>query len=135
MFRFEVDGIDVHATKVSAPKIMLNIIETMEGGDQETTDHTTNGVKPENITVERPLTTDDLFDLWAAAVRVGEQDKRLCSIFALNPEGEDIYRWELVDCLVVSHAITDFDGSTKDQEQKEIVEIKPRVIRGREKLI
>ena len=115
-FRVEIDGIgDFRAMEAGPLKISLNLSENEEGGAETTVDITTNGYKFDPFQIARALTDeDDSLANWVETLKSGIQDRRNGAIYALDTEGNDLFRWDIEQISVADYE--EFSGDAKSKE-------------------
>jgi phage tail-like protein len=121
-FRLKWDGRFVMgASKVSAPKKTVELIETRSGGDPSSPYKMPGQVKYEAITVERGMTHDVAFEQWANKVwnienafgaEVSLRDFRKdIQLEMYNEAGQLVLRWNFFNCWVSEFGLAEFDAS------------------------
>lgn len=134
MFRFHIEETDIRATTVGELKTTFSVIETDEGGINTIADQTIARFKAEPVSITRPLTKDRLIEDWVANQKRGIEDKRTCFFYALDTAGNDLYRWQLNECVVGESASAKGDAKGGEEQNMESFTIKPTTIGDREDL-
>lgn len=134
MFRIEVEGQNIFASTCGELKNTFTFIETFEGGNRTLIDQTVSMFRAEPVQITRPLTKDRTIEDWSAAQKRGEDDKRDCAFIALDALGNDLYRWDLEQCVVGDHSFAKGDAKDGENQQMEVFTLKPTVVGDRQDL-
>lgn len=124
-FRVEIEGIAVaQFATANIPKQTADVIMQRQGGGRLPVDVATGNISTDKVTLTRGKTTNsDLWDWWQN-VKAGQQDQRLVTVIETDTAGNDVTRWPLDTCALVSYAGGEFDNN-KSENVVESIELQP----------
>lgn len=123
-FKVEVDGV-LLANVLSVEQVGLSVdsIEYQSGDDNIV--RALPGVgRPNNVIITGFLTRDTSMENWIREVYNGKDIRKDITVTILNPKGEGLRTFDLIDCFPTRYEILDMDSGPSGEVMKWTLEVR-----------
>jgi phage tail-like protein len=112
-FRIEIEGIIIGGfSEVSGLQSEIEVESIEEGGINDYVHKLPKKAKFSNIVLKRGITDSDKLWRWYENILVGIIDRKLISIILTDSEGNEQWRWEIIDAYPIKWVGSELKAET-----------------------